>query len=90
MGAGSAVDGRPSTKITISSGISRANAASPSRASAGVVEMGDVAAHLPRTDGMQLELELGHDPEVAAAAAERPQELRIAVRPGLDDVARRR
>ena len=38
---------------------------------------------------MQPELELGHDPEVAAAAAEGPQELRIARRPGLDDVARR-
>ena len=39
---------------------------------------------------MALELERGDDAEVAAAAAERPQEVRVAIRPGDDLLAGRR
>ena len=36
---------------------------------------------------MELELELGHDPEVATASAKGPQELGVTVWTRLDDVA---
>src|SRR5262245_40634421 len=76
----------PSAKITISSGIRRVNV--PRSTSLGAIRDGrDEAANVPRPDRMQPELELGDDAEVAAAAAQRPEQLRVAVRAGLYDVA---
>ena len=55
-----------------------------------VDRMGDQAAGDRRPDRMHLELERRHDPEVSAAAAKRPVQVRVLAGARRDDIAGRR
>ena len=54
---------------------------------AGLVELVEEQADIDVVDRVQLELEGGDDPEVAAAAAERPEQVRVLVVLAVTDLA---
>ena len=77
----------PTAKMMSSSGRSWASAAAAASAGGAWSRGTTNRPTCSRPERLEAELELGHDAEVAAAAAQRPEELGIAVRSGLDDLA---